>query len=193
MAQRAFVETTVSRISREDGVHRQIAVYPTLYFKHGGISAAKLNNIYDPVHNKEGVGYRVSCAFPDDMAIEVSATTEDKLGFCDTASKQTLTGYECKVTGSPDRDFDVDNYSAANQLRLISLKKLLYWTIVDVFGDEENSKLVTPNGDVAPGMHYRMYDVVTDDFRDVIANNANAKQELALLGQGRIQAGIVRL
>jgi hypothetical protein len=190
---RSFVEPYNDQITRSDGVHRQIAAYPTAYLAKGGISAAKLNNIYDPVENPSGVGYRVSCAFPDDMAIDISPTTEDAINFCDTASKQEITGYDYNVTGNPDRDRNVDAWSASNALRLLGLKKLMDWTIVDIFGDEENSRNVTPTGDVAPGMHYRAFDVVTDDYRDSIANNQNAQSELALLGQGKISTGIVRL
>lgn len=185
--------TPLSKVNRENGVHRQVLIAPWFYFADYVVNTLKLNNVYDPATNPTGIVHRALCALPDDFDITKDPQTEDKLTACDTASRTNVTGYKYAFTGSPMRDSDTKAFSPSNDLFFMTARKNREFAVIDVFGHENDAKLVTPNGDTTVGSHYEIYRFISDDPRDSIKNNTDAAYELNLLNDGYVQRGIVRV
>lgn len=189
-----FVDTTpLSKINRDNGVHRQVLIAPWFYFADGVVNAEKLNNVYDPTNNASGIVCRALCALPDDFDITKDPQTEDALNACDTAKRQQITGYQYDFKGSPERDFDVNRFSPSNEVFRRMIRKNREWALIDVFGHETDSTSITPNGDTPIGSHFEIYKFISDDPRDNITNDTNAKFDLSWLNFGYVQRGVVRV
>ena len=59
--------TPLSKVNRENGVHRQVLIAPWFYFADYVVNTLKLNNVYDPATNPTGIVHRALCALPDDF------------------------------------------------------------------------------------------------------------------------------